>query len=259
MIGAIVGDIVGSVYEFNNIRTKQFPLITKQNHYTDDTIMTIAIMEWLLNTNSSVVKCLQKWGRKYKSSYGSTFNWWLNQDNPEPYWSFGNGAAMRISATAYAAKNMAELKSLVFRATAVTHDHPEGIKGALVTATCIFLALHKASKEKIKEYAISQYPEIEYMNYEWLRRNYLFDESCQNTVPQAIYCFLISDSFEDCIRTTISIGGDCDTTAAISGAIADAYYGIPKNIQDVCLSKLPLDMKQVIKKFADKLNKEQKN
>lgn len=257
MIGAVVGDVVGSVYEFNNIRTKNFPLITKRNSFTDDTIMTIAIMEWLLNTKKSLVKILQKWGRKYPSSYGGRFGSWIYEDDPQPYYSFGNGAAMRISPVAYVAKDLKELECLTIKATEITHNHPEGIKGALVTATCVYLALHKATKQEIKEYVISQYPEIEDMSYKWLKRNYWFDESCQNSVPQAIYCFLISKNFEDCIRTTISIGGDCDTTSAISGAIADAFYGIPKEIEKKVYDKLTPEMIDVISSFKKLVFKEQ--
>ena len=257
MIGAIVGDVVGSVYEFNNIRTKQFPLITKENFFTDDTIMTIAIMEWLLNPKKSIVKTLQKWGRKYPSSYGGRFGIWIYEDDPQPYYSYGNGAAMRISPVSYVAKNLKELEELVIKATAITHNHPEGIKGALVTATCIYLALHNCTKQDIQDYAISQYPEIKDMDYGWLKRNYWFDETCQNSVPQAIYCFLISKDFEDCVRTTISIGGDCDTTSAISCAIADAFYGIPKDIEEKIYQKLTPEMNKIIIRFNKMVMKEQ--
>ena len=252
MIGAIIGDIVGSVYEFNNIRTKNFPLITNENTFTDDTIMTIAIMDWLIhNKNSSPVPYLQKWGRKYPSSYGGRFGLWLKEENPEPYYSFGNGSAMRISPVAYISKNLKELEELVIRATVVTHDHPEGIKGAMVTATCIYMALHGGTKKEIKNYVLTQYPEIQNFDYEDLRRNYWFDESCQNTVPQAIYCFLISENFIDCVRTTISIGGDCDTTSAISCAIAYAFYGSEKSLTEKCMKKLTKEMRETIQEFEN--------
>ena len=252
MIGAIIGDIVGSVYEFNNIRTKNFPLITNKNTFTDDTIMTIAIMDWLIhNKNGSPVPYMKKWGRKYPSSYGGRFGLWLKEENPEPYYSFGNGSAMRISPVAYVSKNLKELEELVIKATVVTHDHPEGIKGAMVTATCIYMALHGGTKKEIKNYVLTQYPEIQNFDYEDLRRNYWFDESCQNTVPQAIYCFLISENFIDCVRTTISIGGDCDTTSAISCAIADAFYGSEKSLTEKCMKKLTKEMRETIQEFEN--------
>ena len=165
MIGAIVGDIVGSVYEFNNIRRKDFEFIGDKNSYTDDTVMTIAIMEWLMNREESVVSYLQKWGRKYPTSYGGRFGRWIFEENPQPYYSFGNGAAMRISPVAYVAKDLKDLEELVMEATKVTHDHPEGIKGALTTAMCIYLALNGFTKKEIERYAISQYPEIESFSY----------------------------------------------------------------------------------------------
>lgn len=261
MIGAIIGDVVGSIYEFHNIRTKNFTLITKKNHFTDDTIMTVAIMDWLLHEKDELpVFYLQKWGRKYPSSYGGRFAQWLMEENPQPYYSFGNGSAMRVSPIAYFAKDNKELEELVTMSCIVSHNHPEGIKGAMVVAKCIFKALHGASKEEIQKYAINRYPEIAEFNYQWLKRNYRFDETCQGSVPQAIYCFLISNSFEDCMRTTISIGGDCDTTAAISGAIAGAYYGIPYKIKRRILEKLPDDMLDIICEFKkyDKHN-HQKN
>lgn len=259
MLGAIIGDVVGSVYEFNNIRTKDFPLLTKRNTFTDDTILTIAIVDWLLNgKNDSPIHFLQKWGRKYLSSYGGMFNCWLQMDDPQPYNSFGNGSAMRISPIAYLSDNMDELKDLTIRATIVSHNHPEGIKGALVTATCVYMALHGSTKEQIKEYAIREYPEIAEFDYETLRRTYQFNETCQMSVPQAIYCFLISTDFEDCIRTTISIGGDCDTTAAISGAIAGAFYKIPDSLVQEVLNKLTTEMIDLLKKFDISSKKKKK-
>lgn len=257
MTGAIIGDVVGSVYEFNNIRTKNFPLITKNSKFTDDTIMTIALMEWLLtDPKDSPVKYMQKWGRKYPSSYGGSFAVWLREKNPQPYYSFGNGSAMRISPVAYAAKNPADLIELTTRATVVSHDHPEGLKGAIVTAECIWLALQGKSKEVIKDHAISWYPEIDNFDYEDLRANYYFNETCQNTVPQAIYCFLISKDFEDCVRTSISIGGDSDTLAAISCSIAGAFYGVPLKIERMCMTKLTSEMKRIINEFRNKYGRQ---
>ena len=249
MLGAIIGDVVGSIYEFNNIRTKKFKLFGKGNFLTDDSIMTIAIAEVLKNgyqdDNNKIVETLKKWGRKYpKAGYGGHFFKWLFTEEKEPYYSFGNGAAMRVSAAGWYGRDEEEVKDFAKKVTEVTHNHPEGIKGAEVTAMCIYYARTGKSKEFIRDY-VSKYYDIDF-EYEDLKRNYWFNETCQDTVPQAIYCFLISKDFEDCIRTTISIGGDCDTTAAISCAIAEAYYGIPKKIVKKILTYLTKEMREVL-------------
>lgn len=242
MLGAIIGDIVGSIYEFNNHRRKSFELFSKKMFFTDDTVMTAAVAKSLLESRGrDIVKDLREYGASYPNKgYGGAFKAWLISKKPKPYYSFGNGAAMRISSVAWFALDEEEVKELTWRITSCTHDHPEGLKGAEVTAMCIFKALHTKDKEKIREYACAQYPEIAKMNYVDLVQNYKFNETCQDTVPQAIYCFLISKSFEDCIRTSVSIGGDTDTLCAISCAIAEAYYGIPKQYK-----------KEVLKYFTD--------
>lgn len=251
MLGAIIGDLAGSRFEFNNYRKKDFDLLSTECYLTDDTVMTIAVAESLLK-NLDVVKTLKKWGRKFPNSgYGGNFRYWLFSDWCEPYYSFGNGAAMRVSAVGWMANSEDEVKELSYKVTSVTHDHPEGLKGAEVTAMCVYYARMGKDKEFIKKY-VEQYYDLNF-NYENLRKNFKFDESCQETVPQAIYCFLISNSFEDCLRTTISIGGDCDTTAAISGAIAEAYYGIPKKIRKRAYLFLPKSMKKVLKNFNNKI------
>lgn len=249
MLGAIIGDTVGSVYEFNNIRKKDFKLFGNNNFLTDDSIMTLAVAEMLKNNYQNdkikIIETFKKWGRKYpKAGYGGHFFMWLFTEETEPYYSFGNGAAMRISPVAWYANSEEEVKEFSKKVTEVTHNHPEGLKGAEVTAMCIYYALIGKSKEFIKDY-VSQYYDIDF-DYEDLRKNYWFNETCQDTVPQAIYCFLISKDFEDCLRTTISIGGDCDTTAAISCAIAEAYYGIPKKIKKQILTYLTKEMKEVL-------------
>jgi len=237
MLGAIIGDIVGSIYEFDNHRWKAFELFSKKMFFTDDTVMTCAVAKSLLDSRgANIIKCLKDYGYAYPhKGYGGSFRTWLFGGKSEPYYSFGNGSAMRVSPVAWFAKSEEEVKILSKRVTEVTHDHPEGLKGAEVTAMCIFKALEGGGdlsvKEKIREYAEKEYPEIKKMNYADLVRNYKFNETCQNTVPQAIYCFLISKNFEDCIRTSVSIGGDTDTLCAISCAIAEAYYGIPKQFK----------------------------
>jgi len=242
MLGAIIGDINGSIYEGHNHRWKAFELFTKKMHFTDDTVMTGAVAYSIFNNRGrDIVKDLRDYGASFPHrGYGGSFRAWLNSDKPKPYNSYGNGAAMRISSVAWFALDEEEVKELAWRVTSCTHDHPEGLKGAEVTAMCIFKALHTKDKEKIREYACAQYPEIATMNYMDLVKNYHFDVSCQGSVPQAIYCFLISKNFEDCLRTTVSIGGDTDTLCAISCAIAEAYYGIPKQYK-----------KEVLKYFTD--------
>lgn len=227
MLGAIIGDTVGSVYEFNNVRTKDFPLLGAESSLTDDSIMTLAVAEILQkqkqDDRSAVVKTLKKWGRAYPDSgYGGSFYRWLFSDNENSYGSYGNGAAMRVSPCGWYGNSEEEVRETARKVTIVTHSHPEGLRGAEVTAMCVYYARIGRTKEQIKSF-VSNYYDLNF-NYETLKRSYRFNETCQGTVPQAVFCFLISSSFEDCIRTTVSIGGDCDTTSAISGAIAEAYY-----------------------------------
>lgn len=255
MLGAIIGDVVGSRFEFNNIKTKKFDFYHKKCRFTDDTAMTIAVADMCnnkaVNNKEEVIKTFKKWGNKYpNASYGARFIYWVLSEESEPYNSCGNGSAMRISAIGWYANSEEEVKDFSRKVTEVTHNHPEGIKGAEVTAMMIYKARNGATKEELKEYALSMYPEINDLDYEELRRTYYHGaEICQETLPQALYCFLISKDFEDCIRTTISIGGDCDTTAAISGAIAEAYYGIPEKIEKGVRKFIPADMWEVVTKF----------
>lgn len=257
IIGAMIGDIAGSKYEFHNIRTKKFTPLDAGCFLTDDSIMTLAVWDMFLNNElndkSKIVKRFKHWGRKYPwAGYGGAFLWWLSSDNVEPYYSFGNGSAMRISPIGWIANSEEEVKQLSYNVTSVTHDHPEGLKGAEVTAMCIYYARIGKSKDFIKNYA-SQYYDLNF-NYEDLVKNYKFNETCQESVPQAIYCFLISNSFEDCLKTTISIGGDCDTTAAISCAIAEAYYKhIPNKILKRALKIIPNDILQIVEKVYNKI------
>lgn len=227
MLGAIIGDICGSRFEFDNIKTKKFDLFDLEDSFaTDDSIMSLAVLDMLVNNRindeKEVVKTFKKWGLAYPNSgYGGRFAEWLLYGD-KPYNSYGNGSAMRVSAVAWYANSEEEVIDLATKTAQVTHNHPEGIKGAVVTAMCIYYARIGKTKEFIKEY-VSKYYDINF-DYNDLVKNYDFYEMCQKSVPQAIYCFLISKNFIDCIRTTISIGGDCDTTSAISCAIAEAYY-----------------------------------
>lgn len=239
MLGAIIGDIVGSRYEFNRgpkPEKDEFVFFSNVSYFTDDTVMTCAVASALLNNNKDIVKTYKDIGRCYPGcGYGGHFNFWMFSEETKPYDSFGNGAAMRVSPVGFIARNEREVKELSRKVTAVTHDNPEGIKGAEVTAMCVFMAYNGFPKSEIKKYALKEYPEIDDFDYETLKRFYDFDETCQRTVPQAIYCFLISNSFEDAIRTGISIGGDSDTLCAIIGGIAEAYYGIPPKMKKEAL------------------------
>ncbi len=236
MLGAIIGDVVGSRFEFNNQKSKDFELFTEESRFTDDTVMTLAVAEiiqkHLYYYKTDIVNTLKKWGRAYPhAGYGGRFRRWLNSDSEEPYMSYGNGSAMRISACGFYGRSESEVKELAKLVTEVTHNHLEGLKGAEVTAMCIYYARIGKSKEFIKEY-VSKYYFIDF-NYQDLVKNYTFSAKCEDSVPQAIYCFLISKDFEDCLRTSVSIGGDTDTVSAISCSIAEAYY---KEIDEKILS-----------------------
>ena len=230
MIGAIIGDVIGSAYEFNNVRSKNFKAFTSKTTFTDDTVCTIAFMDYFLHAEKydeeNAVKYLHAWTNRYPNAgYGGRFRQWVLSKNPKPYNSFGNGSAMRISSVGWVANNLTELGELSNTVTKITHNHPEGIKGAEAIAIAIYLALHGATKEDIKERMVNDYyPEISSFSFENLVKTYSFSEICQKSVPQAIYCFLISDSLEDTIRNCVAIGGDCDTTGAMAGAIAEAFY-----------------------------------
>ena len=238
MFGAIIGDMVGSVYEFDNHRCKDFPLFGGGCYPTDDSIMTIAVAKAILENGGKVeglsektVEWMQKIGRQYPNcGYGGRFYEWMYAGNPHPYNSFGNGAAMRIAACGWAGNSLEEMKRLSYAVTAVTHDHPEGIKGAEATACAIFLARTGSSKDEIRSFIEENYYKLDFTLDE-IRPTYEFNETCQKTVPQAIEAFLESESFEDAIRSAISVGGDSDTLAAITGSIAEAFYGIPRDLR----------------------------
>ena len=239
MMGAIIGDIVGSRFEFDNHKSKDFEFFSDECEFTDDTVMTIAVavavrhgMGWGFPPHELIARELKKYGRKYPfCSYGSRFSDWLFSYDDKPYGSYGNGAGMRVSVAAWAARNMSECIDLSDTITSVTHNHPEGLKGASAIAAATFMALHGSTKDEIREYIEKYYYVLDFTLDE-IRDSYTFDETCQGTIPQAIEAFLESDSFEDAIRNAISIGGDSDTLAACTGAIAEAYYGIPAWMRD---------------------------
>ncbi len=269
MLGAIVGDIVGSVYEWNNIKTKDFPFFRDDCFFTDDTVMTVATADALMNGGKAdnFIDAYKKWGKLYPSAgYGSRFGYWIHSDDRKPYNSWGNGSAMRVSPCAWLmdrgfyartgfwpmnGRNTAKLSA------AVTHNHPEGIKGALAVTDAIFMWRlynlgygNDMDKTIIKEITIDEYKaemkkhlEIEHgydlsKTLDEIRPSYQFNETCQDTVPQAVIAFLESTDFEDAIRNAISLGGDSDTLTAITGSIAEAAYGIPDEIIEKALSFL---------------------
>ena len=231
MLGAIIGDIVGSIYEWHNIKTKTFPFFNERCHFTDDTVMTIAVAEALTNGRASddFIDAMKKYGKLYpRCGYGRHFHRWVKLDNREPYNSWGNGSAMRVAPCAWYAKSLADAEDLAERSAAVTHNHPEGIKGAQATAAAIYLARTGTDKAGIKAYVENKYGYDLTRTLDEIRPTYQFDVSCQGTVPPAIIAFLESNGFEDAIRNAISLGGDSDTLAAITGSIAEAAYGIPE-------------------------------
>ena len=261
MLGAIIGDIVGSKYEFNNIKSKDFVFFQPDMFFTDDTVMTVAIYDALSSCKGNysylsdlAIEKMQEYGKRYpangKIGYGGMFADWLKSETPIPYNSFGNGSAMRVSAVAYFAKTFDELRALSYAVTAVTHNHEEGIKGAEATAVATFMALHGASKKEIRDVIENEYYPLDF-KYQKLKETYSYKVSCQRTVPEALYCFLISNSFEDTIRTGVSIGGDSDTLCAIAGSVAEAFYGIPKEMKST--AKLYLD--KFLNKKVDEFDK----
>ena len=254
MLGAIIGDIVGSVYEWNNIKTKDFPLFSEKCFFTDDSVMTIAVAEALLNGASpdNFIDSFKKFGRLYPDAgYGGRFGSWLLSDDRKPYNSWGNGSAMRVAPCAWFADSLEEAEKLAEDSAAVTHDHPEGIKGAKATAAAIFLARSGRTKE-IRSYIENTYCYDLSRTLDEIRPGYEFNESCQETVPEAIIAFLESRDFEDAIRNAISLGGDSDTLAAITGSIAEAAYRIESEIVTRTFHFLDDTLSSVINAWLDR-------
>lgn len=259
MLGALIGDIAGSRFEWNNIKTKEFELLTYRCRPTDDSIMSLAIAKALLccktdysDLGFQATKWMQELGKKYPhAGYGGSFARWIHSANPEPYNSWGNGAAMRVSACAHAAVSLEEAITLSKAVTEVTHNHPEGIKGAEATTVAVFMALHGSSILEIRDHINANYYPMNF-TLDGIRKDYFFDVSCQGSVPQALMAFFESESFEDAIRNAISIGGDSDTIAAITGSIAEAYYGIPANIREHALIYLDEYQLSILNEFEAK-------
>ena len=250
MLGAIVGDIVGSIYEFNNHRSKDFPLFGKGCNFTDDTVLTVAVADCLLN-QGNYAEYIKNYARKYPNrGYGGRFAQWIHSESMEPYNSWGNGSAMRVSAVGFAYNDLELVMNEAKRSAEVTHNHPEGIKGAQATAVAIYMARKGQSKEQIKAAIAKSFGYDLERTLDEIRPIYKFNESCQETVPEAIIAFLESTDFEDALRNGISLGGDSDTLTCITGGIAEAFYGgVPQDITEKALSYLSKGMYEVVEEF----------
>lgn len=259
MIGAIIGDIVGSRFEWNNHRSKDFEFLTYKCFFTDDSVMSLAVCEALMNCkddysdlSDQAVEWMQKIGRPYPDcGYGGMFRKWMYSDSPKPYNSYGNGAAMRVSACGYIANSIEETKLLSQKVTSVTHNHPEGIKGAEATAVAVYMARSGKNIFEIRDYIDKHYYSMNF-SLDSIRDTYQFNETCQETVPQALVAFFESSNFEDAIRNAISIGGDSDTLAAITGGVAEAYYGVPTLIRKHALTFLDERLLKILLEFENK-------
>ena len=265
MYGAILGDIIGSPYEFDRGgKTKVFPLFSEYSEFTDDTVMTVAVAEALLDSRDDeadevirnrIVDRMQQWGRRYPyAGYGARFIWWLQDSDPKPYNSWGNGSAMRVSAAGWLYDDMDTVLRMAKLSAEVTHDHPEGIKGAQSIAAAIFLARTGSTKAQIKSYITENFGYDLSRTCDEIRPGYYHVESCQETVPEAITAFLEGENFEDVIRTAVSLGGDCDTLTAIAASVAEAYYGVPEELKWECRSRLPEDLGAVLDHFDQYVN-----
>ena len=259
MYGAILGDIIGSPYEFDmGKKTKVFKLFSHYSQFTDDSVMTIAVAEALLDTigksddeiRAALVASMRKWGNEYPNAgYGQRFYAWLWSKDPQPYGSYGNGSAMRVSSAGWLYDTLEQTRHIAKLTAEVTHNHPEGIKGAEATASAIYLARTGASKADIKDYIIREFGYDLSRTCDEIRPDYHHVESCQKTVPEAITAFLEGNDFEDVIRTAVSLGGDCDTLTCIAGSIAEAFYGAPDELKAECRKRLPEDMIAMLDRF----------
>lgn len=256
ILGALVGDIIGSVYEFNNTKVTDFKLFTSRSRFTDDSVMTLAVARWLMEdeTHSAayLVECMQQLGRTYPGAgYGGRFVRWLFENDPQPYNSWGNGSGMRVSPVGLYAKTLDEALALAEVSALVSHSHPEGVKGAQAIAASMFLCREGKTKEEIREYVERTFGYNLGRTIEEIRPTYDFDVSCQGSVPEAIIAFLDGNSFEEVIRLAISIGGDSDTIGAMAGAIASCMYDIPEEISAPCRDILTDELRQINDKFLE--------
>lgn len=262
MIGAILGDVVGSRFEFNNIKSKNFNMFERKCTFTDDTVMTLAVAKALMKFEKitdieefkkELIATMHEVGGKYPyCGYGGNFRVWIKEKLTEPYNSYGNGSAMRVSPVAWYANSLKECEALAAASAEVTHNHPEGIKGAAAVAGAIYIARTTHSMAEIKEYIKKFY--IINFTLDEIRDSYVFYVTCQKSVPQALQAFFESTDFEDAIRNAISIGGDSDTIAAITGSVAEAYYGINEEMKKSALSFLDPYLLNIAKEFCGKYN-----
>ena len=260
MYGAILGDIIGSPYEFDRgNKTKDFPLFSGYSEFTDDTVMTLAVAEAFLDmqpgeddniTRERLVDSLQTWGMRYPhAGYGLRFRRWLWDRHPQPYNSWGNGSAMRVSSVGWLFGDLETVRRMARLSAAVTHNHPEGIKGAEAAASAIFLARTGSTKAEIKAYIEENFHYDLSRTCDEIRPHYHHVESCQETVPEAITAFLEGQSFEDVVRTAVSLGGDCDTLTCIAGSMAEAFYGVSEELKAECRRRLPEDLLEILNRF----------
>ena len=265
MYGAILGDIIGSPYEFDQgSKTKSFPLFSPGSTFTDDTVMTLAVAQALLaaapEEDESLTRCrliasMQRWGKAYPhAGYGTRFLDWLWSDDPQPYHSYGNGSAMRVSPAAWLYDDLDTVRRMARLSAEVTHNHPEGIKGAESTAAVIFLGRTGHSKAEIRSYVEREFHYDLSRTCDQIRPGYFHVESCQQTVPEAITAFLEGESFEDVIRTAVSLGGDCDTLAGIAGSMAEGFYGVPEELKLQCRRRLDAPLLDVLQQFSQQIS-----
>ena len=265
MYGAILGDIIGSPYEFDRgNKRKDFPLFSPDSAFTDDSVMTLAVADAFLSLPSEaededirrfLVRSMRSYGRKFPhAGYGGMFRRWLKDSNPRPYGSYGNGSAMRVAAAGWLFDDLEAVRHMARLSAEVTHNHPEGIKGAEATASAIYLARTGSTKAEIKAYIEANFHYDLSRSCDEIRPAYRHVESCQETVPEAITAFLEGGSFEDVIRTAVSLGGDCDTLTCIAGSIAEGFYGIPEELKRQCRERLPEDLREVLRRFEKTLH-----
>ncbi len=256
MLGAVIGDIVGSRFEWNNRKSKDFTLLTPECHITDDSVMTLAIAQAVLESHGRreelaqrAVSSMQAFGRRWaRGCYGGRFSRWLVSDNPQPYGSFGNGSAMRVSACAWAASSLEEALDMARRVTMVTHDHPEGVRGAEAVTAVIWSARQGLSTDALRRLVEERWYRLDF-SLDDIRESYGFDVSCQGSVPQAIEAFLEADSVEDAVRNAVSIGGDSDTIAAMAGSMAEGRFGVPGELRARVLPLLEPRLREVLEHF----------
>lgn len=259
MLGAIIGDIVGSRFEWDNYKAKDFEFLNRKCFFTDDSVLSLAVCRALLDCRKDygdlreqTVKYMCAFADDYPhAGYGGRFNTWLHFENTEPYYSCGNGSAMRVSGVVYAAQTLEQVKELSLMVTDVTHNHPEGIKGAEATVVAAFLAKEGKSKEEIKEYIEKHYYTLDF-TLDDIRFDYRYNVTCQGSVPQALEAFFEAESYEDAIRNAISIGGDSDTLAAIAGGVAECFFGIPQALREEGKSYLSKDLLKTLVEFEEK-------